>query len=110
MLRFWCPWKPTWAPSRPISSMTAMIRSWASDSTRAPAESTTYTHWAPASTMVRALRARTSGVVLWASIRKPTVSMPSALASPKCWMDTSASVQCVAIRATDAPTAWACFR
>ena len=32
-----------------------------------------------------------------AIIRKPTVSMPSERASPKCCIDTSASVQCVAI-------------
>jgi hypothetical protein len=30
---------------------------------------------------------------------------PSARASPKCWIETSASVQWVAIRATEAPTA-----
>src|SRR5690606_15840470 len=46
------------------------------------------------------------GVMRWLSIRKPTVSMPSLRACWKCWIETSASVQWVAIRATDAPTSW----
>ena len=33
--------------------------------------------------------------------------MPSSRAAPKCWTDTSASVQCVAILATDAPASCA---
>ena len=53
--------------------------------------------------MIRACRASSAGLVRCAIIRKPTVSMPSSRASPKCWMDTSASVQWVAILATDAP-------
>ena len=36
--------------------------------------------------------------------------MPSDLASPKCCTDTSASVQCVAMRATDAPASRALRR
>ena len=60
--------------------------------------------------MIRACSASLAGLALWDSMRKPTVSMPSLRASPKCWIETSASVQCVAMRATDAPTAWAFFR
>src|ERR1700689_5509288 len=52
--------------------------------------------------MIRACLASSAGVVLCAIMRKPTVSMPRSRASPKCWMDTSASVQWVAILATDA--------
>ena len=69
----------------------------------APAESTTYTHWQPASTMIRACAASASGVCVWAIIRKPTVSRPSSRASPKCWIEMSASVQCVAMRTIDTP-------
>ena len=36
--------------------------------------------------------------------------MPSSRAAPKCWIDTSASVQWVAILATLAPTSCARFR
>ena len=36
--------------------------------------------------------------------------MPSSRAAAKCCTDTSASVQWVAIRATDAPASRACFR
>ena len=43
-------------------------------------------------------------------MRKPTVSMPRSRAAAKCWSDTSASVQWVAIRATDAPASRASFR
>ena len=71
--------------------------------TMAPAESTTYTHWQPASTMIRACLASTSGGWLCAIIRNPTVSRPMSRASPKCWADTSASVQWVAMRMTDTP-------
>ena len=60
--------------------------------------------------MNRACRASSSGEVRWLIIRKPTVSMPSERARPKCWTDTSASVQCVAIRATDAPASRALRR
>ena len=42
-----------------------------------------------------------------AIIRNPTVSKPSSRANPKCWMDTSASVQCVAIRQIEPPFCWA---
>jgi hypothetical protein len=48
--------------------------------------------------MIRPCRASSSGVTLWAIIRKPTVSSPSSRASPKCCWETSASVQWVAIR------------
>ncbi len=57
--------------------------------------------------MIRACLASSAGVVLCAIIRKPTVSMPRSRARPKCWMDTSASVQWVAILATVAPAWWA---
>ncbi len=60
--------------------------------------------------MIRAWAARSTGAALWLSMRKPTVSMPRSRAAPKCWIDTSASVQCVAIRATEAPAAWARLR
>ena len=53
--------------------------------------------------MIRACLAISAGEVLCAIIRNPTVSMPRSRASPKCWMDTSASVQWVAILATEAP-------
>ena len=53
--------------------------------------------------MIRACSASSSGEALWLSMRKPTVSMPSARAAPKCWIETSASVQWVAMRATEAP-------
>ncbi len=59
--------------------------------------------------MIRACSASFSGEALWLSMRNPTVSMPSARAAPKCWIDTSASVQWVAMRATEAPAAWAFF-
>ncbi len=58
--------------------------------------------------MIRACRASSAGSSRWASIRKPTVSMPRSRAAPKCWTDTSASVQWVAMRATAAP-AWCAF-
>ena len=48
--------------------------------------------------MIRACLASTSGGWVWLIIRKPTVSRPSSRASPKCWIEVSASVQCVAIR------------
>ena len=48
--------------------------------------------------MIRACLASSAGVVMCAIIKKPTVSMPRSRARPKCWMDTSASVQWVAIR------------
>ncbi len=73
----------------------------------APAESTTYTHWQPASTMIRACFASASGGWVWLIIRKPTVSSPSSRASPKCCCEVSASVQCVAIRQISAPLPWA---
>ena len=100
--RFSWPWKPTWASS-PSSLTSAAIRSLTPSRISAPAESTTYTHWAPASAMIRACLASTSGGWLCAIIRKPTVSRPSFLARPKCWTEMSASVQWVAIRQTDAP-------
>ena len=53
--------------------------------------------------MIRACLASSAAVVRCAIIRNPTVSMPRFLAMPKCWMDTSASVQWVAMRATEAP-------
>ena len=40
---------------------------------------------------------------MWLIIKKPTVSNPSSRAKPKCWTDTSASVQWVAIRQIDPP-------
>ncbi|MGW1652159.1 hypothetical protein [Streptomyces atratus] len=55
----------------------------------APAESTTYTHWQPASAMIRACPASASGPMRCDSIRKPTVSMPSSRAAPKCCTLTS---------------------
>ena len=73
----------------------------------APAESTTYTHWQPASTMIRACLASTSGGWVWLIIRKPTVSSPSSRARPKCWIEVSASVQWVAIRQISPPLSWA---
>ena len=59
--------------------------------------------------MILACRASPSGSTRWAIIRKPTVSMPRSRAAWKCCTDTSASVQWVAIRATDAP-AWCAAR
>ncbi len=53
--------------------------------------------------MMRAWAASFSGGMVWLIIRNPTVSRPSSRASPKCWMDTSASVQWVAIRQIDPP-------
>ncbi len=41
--------------------------------------------------------------MVWLIIRNPTVSRPSSRASPKCWIDTSASVQWVAIRQMEPP-------
>ena len=60
--------------------------------------------------MIRACSASFCGVALWASMRNPTVSIPSSRAAPKCWIDTSASVQWVATRATEAPASWAARR
>ena len=45
--------------------------------------------------------------MVWDIIKNPTVSRPSSRASPKCWMDTSASVQWVAMRQIDPPLFWA---
>ena len=59
--------------------------------------------------MIRACSASFAGEALWLSMRNPTVSMPSARAAAKCWSETSASVQWVAMRATEAPAAWAFF-
>jgi hypothetical protein len=53
--------------------------------------------------MMRACFARSSGAEVCAIIRKPTVSRPIARASPKCWMEMSASVQCVATRMMETP-------
>ena len=53
--------------------------------------------------MMRAWAASFSGAMVWLIIRKPTVSRPSSRASPKCWIDTSASVQWVAIRQIEPP-------
>ncbi|CNU64513.1 Uncharacterised protein [Mycobacterium tuberculosis] len=53
--------------------------------------------------MMRAWAASLSGAMVWAIIKNPTVSRPSSRASPKCWIDTSASVQWVAIRQIDPP-------
>ena len=53
--------------------------------------------------MIRAWAASCSGAMVWDIIKNPTVSNPSSRASPKCWMDTSASVQWVAIRQIDPP-------
>ena len=53
--------------------------------------------------MMRAWAASFSGGMVWLIIRKPTVSRPSSRASPKCWIDTSASVQWVAIRQIEPP-------
>ncbi len=52
--------------------------------------------------MMRACSASFSGGMVWLIIRNPTVSSPSSRASPKCWIETSASVQWVAIRQIDA--------
>ena len=60
--------------------------------------------------MIRACRASPAGSSRWASIRNPTVSMPRPRAAAKCWTETSASVQWVAIRATDAPASRASRR
>ena len=57
--------------------------------------------------MIRACLASTSGGWVWLIIRKPTVSSPSSRASPKCWIEVSASVQCVAIRQISPPLSWA---
>ena len=46
-------------------------RSATPSSTSAPAESTTYTHWQPASAMIRACAASFSGEMVWLIIRKP---------------------------------------
>jgi hypothetical protein len=60
--------------------------------------------------MIRPCLASSSGEVRWLIMRKPTVSMPRDRASPKCWIETSASVQWVAIRATEAPASRALRR
>ncbi len=57
--------------------------------------------------MIRACLARTSGGCEWAIIKKPTVSSPRSRASRKCCSDTSASVQCVAMRQIEPPLSWA---
>ncbi len=57
--------------------------------------------------MIRACFASTSGAWVWLIIKKPTVSRPSSRARPKCWMDTSASVQWVAMRQICPPLSWA---
>ncbi|SLJ81406.1 Uncharacterised protein [Mycobacteroides abscessus subsp. abscessus] len=56
--------------------------------------------------MMRACLASTSGGWVCDIIRKPTVSRPSSRARPKCWMETSASVQWVAMRQMEAPLSW----
>ena len=43
--------------------------------------------------MIRACFASTSGGCEWAIIKNPTVSNPISRATPKCWMEMSASVQ-----------------
>ena len=53
--------------------------------------------------MIRACLASFSGGSVWLIIRNPTVSRPNSRASPKCWIETSASVQCVAIRQIEPP-------
>ena len=53
--------------------------------------------------MMRACAASFSGGMVWDIIRNPTVSRPSSRASPKCWIETSASVQWVAIRQIEPP-------
>ena len=57
--------------------------------------------------MIRACLAKTSGGWVWLIIKKPTVSKPSSRATLKCCSETSASVQCVAIRQIDPPLSWA---
>ena len=47
--------------------------------------------------------ASVSGDTEWAIIKKPTVSNPSSRANPKCWIEMSASVQCVATRTIETP-------
>ena len=44
---------------------------------------------------------------MWLIIRKPTACIPFAAAQAMCCSAMSASVQWVATRATDAPSAWA---
>ena len=53
--------------------------------------------------MILAWASSWSGSIMWAIIRKPTASMPSCLAMPMCCSAMSASVQCVAMRATWTP-------
>ena len=74
---------PTCASS-PSSATSACTRSRTPSGSSAPAESTTYTHWQPASAMILACLASSSGPIRCESIRKPTVSMPSSRAAPKC--------------------------
>ena len=60
--------------------------------------------------MILACAASSAGPMRCASMRKPTASMPSSRAAPKCCAATSASVQWVAIRATVAPASCASRR
>ena len=53
--------------------------------------------------MIRACLASSADPMRCDSMRNPTVSMPISRAAAKCCSDTSASVQWVAMRATDAP-------
>jgi len=93
-----------------MRSTTAATRSFAWSRMRAPAESTTYTHWQPASTWMAACSASFSGETRWLSMRNPTVSRPRSRAAPKCWYEVSASVQCVATRTTVMPASLARLR
>ena len=88
----------------PRRSRIAETRALTSSGRRAPALSITYTPWAPAEAMIAACSARPAGSVRWGIIRSPCTSRSRSRASAMCCTDTSASVQCVAMRTRRAPS------
>ena len=65
---------------------------------------------APYDSINRACFTSASGVLMWAIIRKPTVSISMRRAMVMCCSETSASVQCVATRIVCTPRSRAIFK
>ena len=64
----------------------------------------------PRAAMIAACSARFAGSVRWGIIRSPCTARPRSRASAMCCTDTSASVQCVAMRTSRAPRPAALLR
>ena len=95
--RFSWPWKPTWASS-PSSATSAATRSADTVEDQRAGRVDDVDALAAGVGHDPGLRGQHLRRLVCAIIRKPTVSRPSSRASPKCWIETSASVQWVAIR------------